>query len=190
MTALQGFTRAPPLLRRASAPQGLRGGGSRDARLTASTAPHSLIAFQKTNGQLLQAHYEQVDWRLLQQQRSLTLAVLVSKRPRAHLSIFDNFNTLCGECDFPTTADDAPAPALLLCSFCNFSFHNSTECLGKTGGEIIVAHFVQNEAREWTCPRCWKDTLSKARHSVKRPATAVGGGRYAHTAVAPNQTRS
>ena len=54
-------------------------------------------------------------------------------------SVFENVNILCEECESPAVAnDDAEAPALLLCSFCNLSFHNSTECLGKAGGEIIA----------------------------------------------------
>jgi hypothetical protein len=70
------------------------------------------------------------------------------RRPRVLLSIFDHFNTLCEECESPAAADEDDAPALLLCSLCNLSFHSSSECLGKAGGEIVVAHFVQNEAHE------------------------------------------
>ena len=66
-------------------------------------------------------------------------------QPRALFSIFGNFNTICGVCESSTTDD---APALWLCSFCNLSYHNSTECLGKAGGEIVATHFVENEASE------------------------------------------
>ena len=53
-------------------------------------------------------------------------------------------------------------------------FRNNTECLGKAGGEIVAAHFVQNETHEWACPRYWKDTHSKARCGVKSQPPAVG----------------
>ena len=75
-------------------------------------------------------------------------------------------STLCGECESPAVDD---ALTLLRCSFCNHSFQNSTECLGKAGGEIVAAHFVESETREWACPRYLKDTLSKARRAVKKP---------------------
>ena len=80
--------------------------------------------------------------------------------------ILGNFNTLGEECELSATDDDG-APTLLLCSFCDLSFCNSTEWLGKAGGEITAAHFVQNEAHEWARPRCWNGALSKARCGVE-----------------------
>ena len=100
-------------------------------------------------------------------------------------SVFDNFNTLCEEYE-STAADDAPV--LLVCSFCSLSPHKSAECLGKAGDEVVVAHFVENEASECACPRCRKDALSKTHHAVEKPPAAFGENPDADAAPTPKKT--
>ena len=61
-------------------------------------------------------------------QYSAELDAEAARLPFLFASAFENVNTLCEECESPA-ADDACV--LLPCSFCNLSFKNSTECLGK-----------------------------------------------------------
>jgi len=70
---------------------------------------------------------------------------------------------MCQVCDQPAAADDADdAPTFLQCSYCNLSYHNSSECLGKAGGALVPKRHVEKEDCEWSCPRCWSPVIAKA----------------------------
>ena len=85
-------------------------------------------------------------------------------RRRALLTVFEPFNEMCQVCDQRAAADDADdAPAFLQCSYCNLSYHNSSECLGKAGGALVPKRHVEKEDYEWSCPRCWSPAIAKAR---------------------------
>jgi hypothetical protein len=136
------------------------------------------VALSKTDGATLQAYFKQIDWTQMQRQTPLTLAALMSWPPRPILTIYEPFNSECEICDAVMPADDDDdAPALLQCSFCNLSFCNSAECLGKAGGAVLSKRHVENEEYEWSCPRCWEGALSKARRttlSVVKKSSVAG----------------
>ena len=62
------------------------------------------------------------------------------------------------------------------CSFCNLSYHNSSECLGKAGGALVPKRHVEKEDYEWSCPRCWGPAVAKAcRLAEPKPKSKVLG---------------
>jgi hypothetical protein len=137
------------------------------------------IAAKKTTGDDLQAYYQQIIWTPTTQQSPLTLAALLSWRPRPLLTVFEPFNDVCQVCDQRAAADDADdAPAFMQCSFCNLSYHNSSECLGKAGGALVPKRHVEKEDYEWSCPRCWGPAVAKAcRLAEPKPKSKVLGKR-------------
>jgi hypothetical protein len=141
------------------------------------------VASGKTDGAKLQPYYDQVDWGFAQQQSPLTLGALMSWRPRPLLAPHENSNTVCETCDKGAPDDDDDdddneALVLLLCSYCNLSYHNDDDCLGKDGGKAIPKHAAQNEDYEWSCPRCWKDAVKKAQyHRSTAGATVASVGK-------------
>lgn len=135
------------------------------------------IAAKKTTGADLQPYYQQIVWTLTTQQNPLTLAALMSWRPRSLLTVFETFNEVCQVCDQRAAADDADnAPAFMQCSFCNLSYHNSSECLGKAGGALVPKRHVEKEDYEWSCPRCWGPAVAKAcRFAEAKPKSKLVG---------------
>jgi hypothetical protein len=136
------------------------------------------VASRKTDGAKLQPYYNQVDWELVQHQNPLTLGALMSFRPRSILTLHAKSNPVCETCDGRAPKDgDDEAAALLLCSFCDLSYHNDDGCLGKDGGKAISNHAAQCEDYEWSCPRCWKDAVKKAQRRSTAGVTVATVGK-------------
>jgi len=145
------------------------------------------IASGATNGIQLQAYYQQIEWALVQEQSPRTLAALLSWSPRPILSIFLKYNSVCQQCNLGAAEEESDdAATLLLCSFCNLSYHNSAECLGEAGGAILSTRDAKNEEHEWACPPCWKSALAKARRATQ---SLVGTRLVAGKKVGKKQTK-
>ncbi|KAJ1448843.1 hypothetical protein M885DRAFT_623065 [Pelagophyceae sp. CCMP2097] len=87
---------------------------------------------------------------------------------KVEMTIFLKYNSVCQQCNLGAAEEESDDTAtLLLCSFCNLSYHNSAECLGEAGGAILSTRDAKNEEHEWACPPCWKSALAKARRATQ-----------------------